>query len=234
MNMRSTSPPEESRGGIRAGIARLFQLPLRTRAQVDDDASAELQAFLDARIADLTTRGMSQADAGAEAQRRLGLSVREATQVLQRSARTRERRSSIRTFAADFRLDARYALRTLRRDRAFTLFAVLIAGLGIGASITVFSVANGILLRPLPFREAHELAWIANTGESGLSGSTMQSFTLRDVRDQSRTFADIAGYVPFYEADNTAYTSEGESSRLTVVPVTGNFFQLLGVTPHLG
>ncbi len=51
------------------------------------------------------------------------------------------------------RQDLRYAARTLRRDAAFTWFATLIVGLGIGASATVFSVANAVLIRPLPFRD---------------------------------------------------------------------------------
>src|SRR5580692_50421 len=58
--------------------------------------------------------------------------------------------------------DLRYAFRTLRRDSGFTAFAILIVGLGIGASATVFSVVDTLLLRPLPFQEPERLVWIAN------------------------------------------------------------------------
>ncbi len=58
--------------------------------------------------------------------------------------------------------DLRYTFRTLRRDAGFTTFAVLIVGLGIGASSTIFSVVNTLLLRPLPFRDPGRLVWIAN------------------------------------------------------------------------
>src|SRR5437016_510599 len=58
--------------------------------------------------------------------------------------------------------DLRYTFRTLRRDAGFTTFAILIVGLGIGASSTVFSVVNGLLLRALPFHEPERLVWVAN------------------------------------------------------------------------
>src|ERR1017187_4613905 len=58
--------------------------------------------------------------------------------------------------------DRGYTFRTLRRDSGFTTFAILIVGLGIGASATVFSVVNTLLLRPLPFRDPDRLVWIAN------------------------------------------------------------------------
>jgi hypothetical protein len=63
--------------------------------------------------------------------------------------------------------DLRYALRTLRRDPGFTVFAIAIIGLGIAASATVFSVINAVLLRPLPFRDADRLVWISNGGPGG-------------------------------------------------------------------
>src|ERR1700741_4316165 len=96
------------------------------------------------------------------------------------------------------RQDLRYTFRTLRRDAGFTLFAILIAGLGIGASATVFSVVNTLLLRPLPFEKPAELVWIANTDDAGLSGQTTQVGYMLDLRETTKTMSAVAGYFAFY------------------------------------
>jgi hypothetical protein len=68
----------------------------------------------------------------------------------------------------------RYSFRSMRRNTGFAVFAILIAGLGVGASATVFSVVNTLLLRPLPFERPSELVWIANRDLPDLSGQTTQ------------------------------------------------------------
>jgi predicted permease len=130
--------------------------------------------------------------------------------------------------------DLRYAFRTLRRDPGFTAFAVLIVGLGIGASATVFSVVDALLLRPLPFREPDRLVWIANHDTGGLSGATTQVDYLLDLRAHNRSFSDLAGYFAFYGVGDNLLSGHGEPERLSGVPVSGNFFQLLGVQPQIG
>ena len=81
--------------------------------------------------------------------------------------------------------DLRYAFRTLRRDAGFATFAILIVGLGVGASSTLFSVVNALLIRPLPFRDPGRLVWIANHDDtSGLSGQTTQVGYLLDLRER--------------------------------------------------
>ena len=134
----------------------------------------------------------------------------------------------------DLLQDLRYTFRTLRRDAGFTSFAILIVGFGIGASSTVFSVANAVLIRPLPFRDADRLAWIANHDTSGLSGQTTQVGHFLDLREQNRSFSDIAAYFAFYGVGDNKLTGQGEPERLSGVPVSENFFPLLGVQPQLG
>jgi len=131
--------------------------------------------------------------------------------------------------------DLRYTFRTLRRDSGFTTFAVLIVGLGIGASATVFSVVDALLLRPLPFHEPERLVWIANWDTSGaLSGQTTQVGHFLDLRQLNRSYSDMAGYFAFYGVGDNLLSGQGEPERLSGVPVSENFFQLLGIQPQLG
>jgi predicted permease len=130
--------------------------------------------------------------------------------------------------------DLRYTLRTLRRNPGFTIFAILIVGLGIGASSTVFSMVNALLLRPLPFRDPASLVWIANQDVSGLSGQTTQVGHLLDLRAANQSFTDLAAYFAFYGVGDNNLTGQGEPERLSGVPVSENFFPLLGVTPEIG
>jgi hypothetical protein len=73
----------------------------------------------------------------------------------------------------------------MRRDAGFTAFAILIAGLGIGASATVFSVVNALLLRPLPFHDPKHLVWIENQEWS------MQVSQFLDFRERNKSFSDL-------------------------------------------
>ncbi len=130
--------------------------------------------------------------------------------------------------------DLRYTLRTLRRDTGFAVFAVLIAGLGIGASATVFSVVNTLLLRPLPFEKPSELVWIANRNIPGLSGQTTQVGYMLDLRERAQTLSAVAGYFAFYGVGDNLLSGRGEPERLSGVPVSENLFEVLGVKPLLG
>jgi predicted permease len=131
--------------------------------------------------------------------------------------------------------DVRYSFRTLRRDGGLAVFAILIVGLGTGASSTVFSVLNALLLRPLPFTEPERLVWIENNlGSPTRSAMTIQAGYLLALRSESRLLSDVAGYFSF--APEGAYLLGGarEPERLTGLSVTESFFPLLGVQPHVG
>jgi predicted permease len=130
--------------------------------------------------------------------------------------------------------DLRYTVRTLRRDAGFATFAILIAALGIGASATVFSVVNTLILRPLPFGHPEQLVWIANRDTSGLSGQTTQVGHMLDLRQRAQSLSAIAGYFAFYGVGDNLLSGRGEPERLSGVPVSENFFDVLGVRPQLG
>jgi predicted permease len=130
--------------------------------------------------------------------------------------------------------DLRYTLRTLKRDSGFAMFAIAIAGLGIGASSTVFSVVNTLLLRPLPFASPERLVWISNHDTSGLSGQTTQVGHMLDLRERTQSFSEVAGYFAFYGVGDQLLSGNGEPERLSGVPVSDNFFDILGVRPQFG
>ena len=169
---------------------------------------------------DLAAQGMSEPDARAAARRKFG----------NMTQKSEEARSTwIARWMSDLAQDLRHSFRGMRRDAGFTAFTILIAGLGIGASSTVFSVVNALLLRPLPFRDPGRLVWITN----GDDFTSTQAEHYSDLRELNRSFSDLAGFAGYGVGDKQL-TGTGEPERLTSVPVTGNFFAVLGVQPAIG
>jgi predicted permease len=134
-----------------------------------------------------------------------------------------------------FHQDLRYTLRSLRHDPSFTAVSLLILALAIGANIAVFSVVNTLLLRPLPFPNAHELVWIAPPPSGcGFSCATYSADAYEEFRDQSRVYQGVTGYMAFSTSDNVRLTGRGEPEPATSIEVIGNFFDVLGVQPAMG
>jgi predicted permease len=100
----------------------------------------------------------------------------------------------------------------------------------------IFSVVNTLLLRPLPFRDPGRLVWIANHQDetNDMSGKTSQTDYLLDLRAKNQSYEDLAAYYAFYGLGDAKLIGDGQPERLTSVPVTQNFFPLLGVEPQLG
>ena len=181
----------------------------------------EMEFHIESMIDELMAEGMSRREAHATAHRKFG----------NMTQKSEEARSTwIARWTSDLAQDLHHALRGMRRNCGFAAFAILIAGLGIGASTTVFSVVNALLLRPLPFRDPGRLVWITN-GEQNFNTQTEH---YSDFRELNRSFSDLAGWSGYYRAGDTELTGNGEPERLTSVPVTENFFALLGVQPAIG
>src|SRR5579884_3015301 len=133
------------------------------------------------------------------------------------------------------RHDLRYSARTLRRDAGFAAIAIVILALGIGASTLVFSVVDALLIRPLPFRDAGRLVWIANhDGNTGLSSETMRVGQVLEWKKLSHSFEDLGAYFAFSGYGSYTLAGQGEPERLNGMSVSGNFFPLLGVAPAMG
>ena len=131
--------------------------------------------------------------------------------------------------------DLSFTFRTLRRDPAFTIVAVLILALGIGANVAVFSVVNTILLRPLPFRDSQQLVRIVerNPG-AGESSKTYTADATQDFQQQNHSFQSVSGYFAFTGPDNFKLIGHDQPVPLTGILVAEGFFQTLDVEPALG
>jgi predicted permease len=121
--------------------------------------------------------------------------------------------------------DLRYALRMLLRNPGFTAVAVLSLALGIGANTLVFSVVNGLLLRPLPVERPNQLAFLETK-----SGVTHSFPTYRDLRDRNRAFSGLAGY----RLAPMEMESASGATRIWGLLATGNYFDVLGLHPLMG
>ncbi len=193
---------------------------------LDRELDAEVAAHLELAVEENLRRGLSPEEARRQAYVAFG-------GVAQAKERHREARGLP---ALDVLLqDLRYAFRTLRRDRAFTLMAVLILGLGIGANVAVFSVVNTILLRPLPFSDPQRLVWLEGPPtEGGLSSVTYSADAFEEYQRRNHSLESVTAYFPFYGASDYKLTGRGEPQPVTGVMVAGNFFETLGVQPALG
>ena len=133
--------------------------------------------------------------------------------------------------------DVRYGLQSLRREAGFATLVTLIVGLGVGASVTVFSVAHALLLRPLAFADPERLVWISN-GDWGrgqqLSEITVQVAYLNELRAHAEQLVDVGGYHLFDGVGDHALTFAAEPERVTRLRVTENLFAVLGIEPVHG
>jgi len=128
--------------------------------------------------------------------------------------------------------DLRYAVRMLRRNPGFTVVAVLALALGIGANTAVFTVVNGVLLRPMPFPEPERLFLVSYALQHGPfeNGPSMVDSDYLEFRRQDQVFERIAGF-----AGNSAnLTGAGDPVRIPTANVTPDFFPVLRVDPAIG
>ncbi len=126
-------------------------------------------------------------------------------------------------------LDLRHSLRVMRRQIGFTVAAVAILALGIGANTALFSVVNGVLLRPLPYADGDRLYWISEISAEGERGSPNSYDDFADWKE-SGSFESMAAYA----FDNFNLTGEQSPQQVRAARVSDRFFEALGVQPAVG
>jgi putative ABC transport system permease protein len=127
-----------------------------------------------------------------------------------------------------FLQDLRYGARMLRKSPGFTIVAVLTLALGIGANTAIFSVVNGVLLRPLPFRDPSRLVLIAEKSSFPVISTSYENYL--DWRDQSHSFESMEAT----RSGSITLTGAGEPERLNVRMATAGLFSMLGINAQIG
>ncbi len=138
--------------------------------------------------------------------------------------------------ASEFVRDLRYSLRLLGRSPIFTAVAVLSLAFGVGANAAIFSLADAVIFRKLPVREADRLFQVRRVHDRG--ASLVHSYPVyRDVRERNHVFMSTAAAGGFASAEPISLAIPGASPRemrARVTVVTGNYFMTLGIEPHTG
>jgi putative ABC transport system permease protein len=126
--------------------------------------------------------------------------------------------------------DFRYTLRLLWQKPSFTILSVLVIGIGIGANAAIFSVVDGVLLRPLPYKDPEQLVFIRTDlhGEVGHAG--VAPAEIRDIREQSKSIEQIGWMV----TPAASLTGDGPMEHVTAATASDDFLPALGIQPTLG
>ena len=202
---------------------RLLFLFGRKRFETDLEDELRFHAEMKARaLADAD--GLSRDEAHAAARRRVGSPLR---------VREQSRDAWAFASAEAFAQDLRHALRLLRRDPGFAFTALATLALGIGLNTAIFSVAYGVLWRPLPYPEADRLVVVSSAQQTAAGVRTFATWapvTYAAMRARARTLASLAAYT----SGDAQLTGRGEPVQVPALEVSPNFFTTLDVAPARG
>jgi predicted permease len=206
-------------------VGKLFNLLRWRRTRLERDLDRELRYHVDRRVDDFTARGVSPA----AARRRAALELGGLPQVQENV-----RDAWVWRWLEDCRRDLRHAVRTLVRTPTFTVTAILSLALGIGANAAIFSLVDQVLLRALPVREPQTLVlidWRGNQLADGWGSGNLMSYPMcRDLQAQTQFFDGVFCRHP----TNVSVAAGGEHRLAAAEIVSGTYFPVLGVRPHLG
>jgi predicted permease len=214
--------------------AEIRQRLARGGAQPNDDVIEEMAQHAAAAFERARADGVD-ADAAADRVRRMIEGWCEDPAVATRRSRRREaiaipetRSRGLTGLAADIR----YGLRQLRRQPGSTATAILVSALGIGAATTIFSVAYGVLMRPLPWPDADRLVRVSEVREGATRsfGAITTNATYLAWKDTPATIEAIAAY----STENVSISIGDGIQRAPILRTTAGLFPVLGVRPELG
>jgi putative ABC transport system permease protein len=192
------------------------------RQHFDAGSEEEFQSHLHMLADRFVSQGMTKAEALRAAKQQFG-------GVAQIEEELRER--SGLAFLDSLWGDTRYALRQIRRSPAFAAIAVLTLALGIGASTAIFSVAYGVLLRPLPYEDPSRLVLAHQYDRAHDVGNwRVTAFDYLDWAQRTKSFTGMAAFT----GRGLAFASADGAELVLGQGVSANLFDVLGITPMLG
>jgi predicted permease len=191
---------------------------LFTRRNIYSDLSQEIQQHLAEKIEDLVADGMPREEAEHAARRAFGNATR--VEESGREAWTSPRIESIFS-------DLKFAVRRLKKSPGFAVTAILTLALGIGANMVVFSVLNGLVLRPLNVPDPGNLFQVVH-GRSDWPSQSYRDYL--DYRDRDHSFSGLLAYCDL----RAALTIRHAAMRSWGYAASGNYFDVLGVQPAIG
>jgi putative ABC transport system permease protein len=206
-----------------------FRLPFRPR-RVEAEVDEEIAFHLAMRAERLRERGLDADDAREAAHRRFGdvNNIRRQCVEIDRQLARRQRATD---FLEDMMQDIVFALRGLRRAPGFAAAALLTLALGIGSATAIFSVAYGVLLRPLPFPAPDRIVEISISLQgTGVGFGSLSAPEYVDLPRLTRSFATVAAWTP---RDRTL-GGDGSPERITVASTTASLFDVLGLRAAVG
>jgi len=195
---------------------------LRSRPRLESELDAELRLHLELETEKNRKAGMSEEDASRAARMSLG-------GVDQTKERVRDAWGA--GALEGLMQDVRYGLRSLRQTPAFTVAVVLTLALGIGANTAIFSVVNGVLLRPLPYGEPERLVVLRQTLVQPATPSL--GFSEKELVDYRAASKTLEGLVEYHTMSFTLLGG-AEAQRVQTGVVSPDFFDFLGVAPLVG
>jgi predicted permease len=206
------------------------RLPRIFRPTARAEVADELRFHVEERARELIERGMDPERALEQAERRFG-PVRPIEDELVDSTRRRRQREDRAERLMNLRKDLRYTLRSLRKNPGFAATAVGTLALGVGAALAVFTVVNGVLVRPLPYNDPERITMIWTWMPEGY-GLPLSSGMFNRLSEQQTRFDAIAAFRAWPYGLATAGSAESE--RVNGARVTAALFDVLGVRPIAG
>ena len=196
------------------------------------DVDEEVRFHIEKKVERLMAGGLEEAEARREALRKFG-DMEEVKAAMTREQRAGARNGITGLFWDRMRQDIRFAMRQLIRDPGFTLVTVLTLALGIGSTTAIFSVVDGVLLRPLPFPEPHELTvvWADWSRRGGPVDEWVNFPNYHDLKERSRTLETVGAW----DGGSATLTGQSEPEEVVFGSVShGMFSEVLVASPTLG